>query len=155
MRALKNNRGDAYIYLCVLVIFICLLVSVIILYMSLMAQIQIQKKDVQAKLDSFVSERATEEYEALKQGSEKDPYFQWSDIETEAYSALGFPNKSDEIYVYANGNCSMTRPEITILRGNGFGITAEYVAIFPVVWNGSSWGEIEIPITVTSYYKTR
>ena len=152
---LNNKRGDAYIYLCVLVIFICLLVSVIILYMSLTAQIQIQKKDVQAKLDSFVSERATEEYEALKQGSEKDYYFKWADIEAEADSALGFSDNSDEVYIYANGNCTMTRPEITILRGNGFGVTAEYIAIFPVVWNGSSWGNIEIPITVTSYYKTR
>lgn len=155
MKSLKNKRGDSYIYLCVIVVFVCLLVSVIILYTGLIAQVQIQKRDVQAKLDSYVSSRATDEYDALKQGSVKDNYFEWNQIEAEAYKALGFPNESDEVYVYENGNCKMTRPALTILKGDGFGVTVEYVAIFPIAWNGMVFADLEIPITVTSYYKTR
>lgn len=102
MKALKDKHGDTYIYLCVIVVFLCLLVSVIILYMGLTAQVQIQKRDVQAKLDSYVSLRATDEYDALKQGSVKDNYFDWVQIETEAYEALGFSNETDEVYVYEN-----------------------------------------------------
>ena len=41
MTFLKNKRGDSYIYLCVIVLFISLLVSVVILYMGLTAQIQV------------------------------------------------------------------------------------------------------------------
>ncbi len=155
MKSLKNKRGDSYIYLCVIVVFVCLLVSVIILYTGLIAQVQIQKRDVQAKLDSYVSSRATDEYDALKQGSVKDNYFEWNQIEAEAYKALGFPNESDEVYVYENGNCKMTRPALTILKGDGFGVTVEYVAIFPIAWNGMVFADLEIPVTVTSYYKTR
>ena len=155
MKSLKNKRGDSYIYLCVIVVFVCLLVSVIILYTGLIAQVQIQKRDVQAKLDSYVSSRATDEYDALKQGSVKDNYFEWNQIEAEAYKALGFPNESDEVYVYENGNCTMTRPTVTILKGDGFGVTVEYVAIFPITWNGTVFIDLEIPVTVTSYYKTR
>ena len=155
MKSLKNKRGDSYIYLCVMVVFVCLLVSVIILYTGLIAQVQIQKRDVQAKLDSYVSSRATDEYDALKQGSVKDNYFEWNQIEAEAYKALGFPNESDEVYVYENGNCKMTRPALTILKGDGFGVTVEYVAIFPIAWNGMVFADLEIPVTVTSYYKTR
>lgn len=155
MKSLKNKRGDSYIYLCVIVVFVCLLVSVIILYTGLIAQVQIQKRDVQAKLDSYVSSRATDEYDALKQGSVKDNYFEWNQIEAEAYKALGFPNESDEAYVYENGNCKMTRPALTILKGDGFGVTVEYVAIFPIAWNGMVFADLEIPVTVTSYYKTR
>ena len=155
MKSLKNKRGDSYIYLCVIVVFVCLLVSVIILYTGLIAQVQIQKRDVQAKLDSYVSSRATDEYDALKQGSVKDNYFEWNRIEAEAYKALGFPNESDEVYVYENGNCKMTRPAVTILKGDGFGVTVEYVAIFPIAWNGMVFADLEIPVTVTSYYKTR
>ena len=155
MKSLKNKRGDSYIYLCVIVVFVCLLVSVIILYTGLIAQVQIQKRDVQAKLDSYVSSRATDEYDALKQGAVKDNYFEWNQIETEAYKALGFPNESDEVYVYENGNCTMTRPTVTIIKGDGFGVTVEYVAIFPIAWNGTVFSDLEIPVTVTSYYKTR
>ena len=155
MKSLKNKRGDSYIYLCVIVVFVCLLVSVIILYTELIAQVQIQKRDVQAKLDSYVSSRATDEYDALKQGSVKDNYFEWNQIEAEAYEALGFPNESDKVYVYENGNCTMTRPTVTILKGDGFGVTVEYVAIFPIAWNGTVFTDLEIPVTVTSYYKTR
>ena len=155
MKSLKNKRGDSYIYLCIIVVFVCLLVSVIILYTGLIAQVQIQKRDVQAKLDSYVSSRATDEYDALKQGSVKDNYFEWNQIEAEAYKALGFPNESDEVYVYENGNCKMTRPALTILKGDGFGVTVEYVAIFPIAWNGMVFADLEIPVTVTSYYKTR
>ena len=155
MKSLKNKRGDSYIYLCVIVVFVCHLVSVIILYTGLIAQVQIQKRDVQAKLDSYVCSRATDEYDALKQGSVKDNYFEWNQIEAEAYKALGFPNESDEVYVYENGNCTMTRPTVTILKGDGFGVTVEYVAIFPITWNGTVFIDLEIPVTVTSYYKTR
>ena len=155
MKSLKNKRGDSYIYLCIIVVFVCLLVSVIILYTGLIAQVQIQKRDVQAKLDSYVSSRATDEYDALKQGSVKDNYFEWNQIEAEAYKALGFPNESDEVYMYENGNSKMTRPALTILKGDGFGVTVEYVAIFPIAWNGMVFADLEIPVTVTSYYKTR
>ena len=54
--ALKDKNGDAYIWLCVIVVFISMLLSVLILYMGLLSQVQIQKRDVKTKLDSVVSE---------------------------------------------------------------------------------------------------
>ena len=74
-------------------------------------------------------------------------------FEQGAYAALGF--ESDSVSEYAYGNCTMTRPAITVLKGNGYGISAEYTAIFPVVWNGTVYADIEIPVTVTSYYKLK
>lgn len=52
----SSKKGESYIYVCVLVLFISMLVSVVIMYMGLMAQVQIQKRDVKMKLDSCVSE---------------------------------------------------------------------------------------------------
>ena len=67
-QAASSKKGESYIYLCVLVLFISMLVSVVILYMGLMAQAQIQKRDVKMKLDSCVSEFATEAFDSIKQG---------------------------------------------------------------------------------------
>ena len=54
---------------------------------------------------------------------------------------------------YENGNCTMSRPTVTTLSGNGFGLTAAYTVSFPIVWGGRSFADLEVPITVTSYYK--
>ena len=49
----------------------------------------------------------------------------------------------------------MTRPTVTILKGNGFGVKVDYLAIFPIQWNGTVYSELEIPVTVTSYYRMK
>lgn len=71
---LKDKNGDAYIWLCVIVVFISMLLSVLILYMGLLAQVQIQKREVKTKLDSVVSEYATEMFGAIKQGAPSERY---------------------------------------------------------------------------------
>lgn len=75
----SSKKGESYFYLCVLVLFISMLVSVVIMYMGLMAQVQIQKRDVKMKLDSCVSEFATEAFDSIKQGDNypKRIYLSW------------------------------------------------------------------------------
>ena len=69
INVLKNNKGEAtYIYLCILVLVLSMLLSVLILYMGLCSQVEIQKRDVKHKLDGYLSEVATEEFNSLKQG---------------------------------------------------------------------------------------
>ena len=40
-------------------------------------------------------------------------------------------------------------------NGDGFGVAVEYIAMFPIRWNGTVFTELEIPVTVTSYYKMK
>ena len=50
-RTMKNtfsNKGESYIPVCVLVLFLSALVSVLILYIGTMAQVQAQKRDVKS-----------------------------------------------------------------------------------------------------------
>ena len=152
---LFSKKGDAYIFLCVLIIFISMLLSVVILYMGMTAQIMAQKRDVQSKLDSYVTECATEVYDALIQGSNREKYIDWIALEAGAYAVLGFDGESVEQLQYANGNCTMQRPTVTVLKGDGFGVAVDYVAVFPIRWNGETFTELEIPVTVTSYYKMK
>ena len=153
MKYLRNKRGDSYIYLCVIVLFISMMTSVVILYMGLTAQVQIQKRDIQLKLDSYVANFSPEVYDALKQGTAYESYVDWKSFEAGAYAALGF--ETDTASEYSYGNCTMTRPAVIVLKGSGYGISAEYTAIFPVKWNGNVYANLEIPMTVTSYYKLK
>lgn len=155
-RTMKNtfpDKGESYIPVCVLVLFLTALVSVLILYIGTMAQVQAQKRDVKTKLDSVVSEYATEMFDAIKQGAPSERYIDYDRLIRKTYAKLGFPSDTVTEYAYPNGNCLMKRPQITALKGDGFGITVRYTVVFPIRWNGKTYQSLKVPITVSSYYK--
>ena len=71
------------------------------------------------------------------------------------YAKLGFTSDTVTEYAYPNGNCVMKRPQVTSLKGDGFGITVRYTVVFPIKWNGNAYKSLEVPITVSSYYKCK
>lgn len=149
---LASKAGISYVPICILVFFICMLVSVLILYMGLMAQVQIHKRDVKLKLDSHITEYAVDAFDSIKQGEKYTEAIDLLTLKQTAYTSLGF-SASDASYTYKNGNCTISRPTITVLSGEGFGLSATYTASFLIVWNGKAYADLEIPLTVTSYYK--
>ena len=153
-KAISSKKGESYIYVCVLVLFISMLVSVVIMYMGLMAQVQIQKRDVKMKLDSCISEFAVEAFDSIKQGENLDRVIDLDERNQNAYTELGF-NAYAQSITFPNGNCEMSRLTITTLSGNGFGLTATYTVTFPVEWGGKTFADLNVPITITSYYKIK
>ena len=155
MKILKSKKGEGtYIYLCVLILVISMLLSVLILYMGLLSQVQIQKRDMKHKLDGYISDYATVAFNAVKQGEAYEIYVDYENLATGCLPSLGF-TQSDSVYRYDNGNCTLVEPEVKVLRGEGFGITLHYAAVFPIVWNGKTYGDLSIPVTVSSYYKIK
>lgn len=155
MKILKSKKGEGtYIYLCVLILVISMLLSVLILYMGLCAQVQIQKRDMKHKLDGYTSDYATVAFNAVKQGEAYEIYVDYENLANGCLPSLGF-TQSDSVYRYDNGNCTLVEPEVKVLRGEGFGITLHYTAVFPIVWNGKTYGDLSIPVTVSSYYKIK
>lgn len=155
MKILKSKKGEGtYIYLCVLILVISMLLSVLVLYMGLCAQVQIQKRDMKHKLDGYISDYATIAFNAVKQGEAYEIYVDYENLANGCLPSLGF-TQSDSVYRYDNGNCTLVEPEVKVLRGEGFGITLHYTAVFPIVWNGKTYGDLSIPVTVSSYYKIK
>ena len=155
MKILKSKKGEGtYIYLCVLILVISMLLSVLVLYMGLCAQVQIQKRDMKHKLDGYISDYATIAFNAVKQGEAYEIYVDYENLANGCLPSLGF-TQSDSVYRYDNGNCTLVELEVKILRGEGFGITLHYTAVFPIVWNGKTYGDLSIPVTVSSYYKIK
>ena len=152
--AISSTKGESYVFVCVIVLFISALVSVAIMYMGLMAQVQIQKRDVKIKLDNCITEYAVESFDSLKQGESLESVIDLNKLRQNAFEELGF-RSNEESYAYPNGNCTMSRPTVRALSGNGFGLTASYTASFSVIWGGRRFANLEVPITVTSYYKTK
>lgn len=155
MKILKSKKGEGtYIYLCVLILVISMLLSVLVLYMGLCAQVQIQKRDMKHKLDGYISDYATIAFNAVKQGEAYEIYVDYENLANGCLPSLGF-TQSDSVYRYDNGNCTLIGPGVKVLRGEGFGITLYYTVVFPIVWNGKTYGDLSIPVTVSSYYKIK
>lgn len=151
---LLNKNGLSYIYLCVLILFLSMLTSVLFLYMELTAQVEVQKRDVQRRIDGYIAQYAIDSFDALKQGERYEKYMDYDDLVSQVYCALGFEDESDTEYAYANG-ITISRPVITALQGEGFGLKVEYTAYFPIQWNGTEFTSLAIPVTVTGYYKAK
>lgn len=155
MKILKSRKGEAtFIYLCVLILVLSMLLSVLILYMGLCAQVEMQRRDVKYKIDGYLSEVATEEFNSIKQGESYESRMDYEALKAGVCPALGF-GVTDTEYVYPGGNCTVTRPTVTVLKGDGFGVKVEYEAVFPIRWNGKNYTSITIPVSVTGYYKTK
>ncbi len=153
-KILNNKRGEgSYLFLCVLVIVISLLSSVLILYMGLVAKVQVQKRDMKAKLDDYVAEHAIEVYTALKHGDRYDEFVDYAAFRDDCLGALGFERNG--IYQYRDDACTLSAPTITVIKDDGFGITMKYTASFPVEWDGKAYSDVTVPITITSYYKLK
>lgn len=153
LNCLKNKKGEGtYIYLCVLVLFITMIMSVLIAYMSLTAQISAQKRDIRARLDGYVSEYAIEAYDAIKQGDKYDRHMDYTEFKNGCLSAIGFSSSGR---CYYSNDCTLTGATVTVLRGDGFGLTVRYTAVIPIRWNGRVFTSVSIPVTVSSYFKTK
>ena len=88
-------------------------------------------------------------------GTKFADYIDYTAFAKGVFPALGFSSDTVTEYEYENGNCSMTRPAVTVLKGDGFGLTLRYTAIFPITWNGNTYSNLEVPVTVSSYYKSK
>lgn len=152
---LKSRKGEAaYIYLCSIILFAAMLFSVLFLYMGLVGQIQIQKRDMQSRLENYLTGYARDAFNALKQGDQYESYLDYEALKQGCFSALGL-GETDAEYTYENGNCTVTNPEITVLTGDGFGLTVEYIASFPIRWNGKTFLDLTVPVRLTSFYQTK
>lgn len=151
-RILKSKKGESYIYVCVLVIFISALVSVVIMYMGLTAQVQTQKREVKQKLDSCMSELSIEAFDSIKQGNHSSSIIDHARIRQKANETLGFSSASTQS-LSSIGNSTMSRPSVTTMTGNGFGVSVKYTLTFPIKWNGRTFTSLRVPVTVTSFYK--
>lgn len=150
MKILNNKRGMAYVLTCVIVLVAMMMLSVLFHFAHVLSVIHTQKDSMQMKLDSVVIKSAVKNYDALKQGTVYDIYIDYTGIEQEAYVALGFSNadtESVEDVLY-----TMNRPQITTIAEGGFGLSVTYNLVVPFEIWGQNYGNITVPITLTSKF---
>ena len=135
---IKNRRGEGYIWLAVLVLFLSLLTSVLLLYLTLCGQVLNERREKKQALDSYLAEFAKASYDAIRQGDSYADAIDYDKLVDGCPSAIG-----------------VTDAEVTLERGNGFGLTVRYTLAIPVTWNGRTFGTLSVPMRVSSFYEEK
>lgn len=150
MKALRNKNGMAYVLTCVIVLTAMMMVSVLFQYRYVYSVIDTQRDAAQMELDSVLMKSAVENYDALKQGRNYKCLIDYTKLEQDAYAALGFSGTDTE--VLEEDLYTVSRPQITTITEGGFGLSVTYDLVIPFEVLGQSYGEITVPITLTSKF---
>ena len=150
MKALRNKNGMAYVLTCVIVLTAMMMVSVLFQYRYVYSVIDTQRDAAQTQLDSVVMKSAVENYDALKQGCNYQTFIDYAKLEQDAYAALGFSETDTE--ALEEDIYTVNRPQITTITEGGFGLTVTYDLLIPCEVLGQTYGEITVPITLTSKF---
>ena len=150
MKALRNKNGMAYVLTCVIVFTAMMMVSVLFQYRHVYSVIDTQRDAAQTQLDSVVMKSAVENYDALKQGCNYQTFIDYAKLEQDAYAALGFSETDTE--ALEEDIYTVNRPQITTITEGGFGLSVTYDLVIPFEVLGQTYGEITVPITLTSKF---
>lgn len=157
MKRFANNKGFSYILTCVIVLIVCMLVAIGIEYAYVLHTANAEKEDKQLILDSMMTSYAVEKYDALKQGAAYTKYIDNATMKSKAYSVLGFGYSGTTRLTVSNGDrvYTVTRPIVTTLTGDSFGVVVRYTAKIPFTVFGRRIADISVPVEIVSKYQEK
>ena len=153
--ALANKKGFSYVLPCVIILIAVMIVFVSLQYTFVYHIAMEQRNETQLKLDGYITRCAVENYNALKQGEAWDEHIDRGDIVDGAYTLLGFPRVITLEYrepVEVPGKYVMSRPTISALAGDSFGVYVQYKITIPFEAFGRKIADITVPIKIVSRY---
>lgn len=105
---------------------------------GLCGQVLNERREKKQALDSYLAEFAKVSYDAIRQGDGYADAIDYDKLVDGCPTAIG-----------------VTDAEVTLERGNGFGLTVSYTLKIPVSWNGRTFGTLSVPMRVSSFYEKK
>ena len=152
MRVFQNKKGMAYVLTCVILLIAMTVGALLLQYAQILSAVEAQRKDAQIKLDAVILKSAMESYDVLKQGSLYPSQLDFPKLEQDAYVALGFGENGETV---RDGIFTVREPQITSFCEEGFGLTVQYELEFPFLVLGEDFGNVTIPVTLTSKFREK
>lgn len=150
---MNNKKGFSYVLICVIVLLAVAVIAVAIRYAMIFNLTNADREDRQLAADSLLTQYASTQYNAVKQGSEYEGWLDREGLVSAAYDTLGFPGTT-QMLVLDKGDIRyiVMRPEITPLTGDTFGVKIRYTIRIPFEILGIHVTDITAPISIVSLY---
>ena len=149
-KVMNNKRGFSYIITCVIILIVVMIVFVTLQYAYVFHIAREQKNETQLKLDGYVTRCAIENYDALKQGNAWNEYIDRNELVAGAYSVLGITLEYNTL-VAVTGKYDMSRPTISPLGGDAFGVVVQYEIKIPYELFNQAFS-VTVPVEIVSRY---
>ena len=153
-KVMNNKRGFSYIITCVIILVVVMIVFITLQYAYVFHVAREQKNETQLKLDGYVTRCAIENYDALKQGDAWNEYIDRNELVAGAYSVLSFQTIITSEYntpVAVTGKYDMSRPTISPLGGDAFGVVVQYEIKIPYELFNQAFS-VTVPVEIVSRY---
>ena len=144
---LLNKNGFSYVFTCIFVLVTVMVIATLLHYAYIYRTVRVHKNNFQIQLDSYVTQSAVDNYNALKQGEVYDKYINRNELVDGAYDLLESQNEND-MYV-------LVCPEISAISDDSFGICVEYELILPFEVFGNKIADLTVPIKLVSQFKQK
>lgn len=145
IKVFTRKKGISHIMTCVLILFSIMLIAISVQYANIYHVAQDQKNVVKLKIDSYITECAINNYNALKQGESWGNYIDRDELVQRVHLILSQHQEAiDKKY-------TMTEPVVHALEGDNFGVIVEYELGIPFKVLEYTI-EINVPIKILSNY---
>lgn len=154
-RLIGNKSGMSHIKTVVLVLAIALIFSMVVLYASLMTIIQVSRDQTQRVLDDFVLHNSVESYDNLKNGNDFSDDLDELFYKSQIFSAFSLDIRGNSLYsLDEQGEVQyvISDPQVDYEVSNTLKLTASYDLSIPIRLAGQHLFNLQMPITVKSYY---
>lgn len=150
-KLIRDSRGSAYIFTCVLVLVIAAIGSMAIRYYSLINLTNKSKEMMEQKLDAFISLYSIEKMAVIRLGDGFDGEIDKAELVRGAYEALGSDRTAKSLeLVFGETKLQIRNLVITARTGNRVGVEAEYEIVLPISLIGGGSITARIPVRVRS-----
>ena len=149
-KLLTNKKGFSYVPCCVIILVIVMFVFVSLQYAGIYHIARQQKNETQLKLDGYITRTAVQNFDALKQGGAWENHIDREEIVDGAYDLLGFFRGTSEEYHEVEGKYKMSKPNVSALQGDSFGVVVEYDITIPFNAFGIMVADIIVPVEIVS-----
>ena len=148
---IKNNRGDGYVQVCVLIIVVCMILSVFVTFANSYSTVKLVKRNSKTVLESYLVKNSIEIYNSVKQGNnnadsvDADEYI--SDL-----SAFCTFEKSGDFYYHKDDDGDtvyyLSEPAVGLTEHGKLRLYASYTVYVPIKFDGVTIVTAAVPVTV-------
>ena len=100
MKVLSSKKAEGYIMPCVLIIVLAAIFSGIFVYSASLSKVNVMKENSKIVLDSFVTQKATEIFNSIKQGNDYTEVIDQSRYQSALINPIDYRQKKIIIQQY-------------------------------------------------------
>lgn len=153
MKVLSSKKAEGYIMPCVLIIVLAAIFSGIFVYSASLLKVNVMKENSKIVLDSFVTQKATEIFNSIKQGNDYTEVIDQSRYQSALINFCTLERDGENLYstdTDGKEQFHISEPVISFKAEHELKLCVSYTMSVPIYFAGAYITSASIPVEVSS-----